>query len=55
MGPHADQLARDGLDDFGLIDATPAGDDDTEEERRAPVAADALQKNRHQVTTTKEF
>jgi hypothetical protein len=35
--------------DLGIVD-----DDDTPDMRKAPVAADALQKNHHVVTTTTE-
>ncbi|AJR30304.1 hypothetical protein [Mycolicibacterium fortuitum] len=37
MHPNVDQLARDAIDDLGLVD-----DDNTPDMRKAPVAADAL-------------
>jgi len=37
--PHINQLDRDAIEDFGLVD-----DDHTEDMRRAPAATEALQK-----------
>lgn len=52
-GPHTAQLDRDHLDDHGLVDQDPAGDDATEK-RRAPAATGALQTN-NPLTQEQEF
>lgn len=44
--PHASQEDRDALDDHGLV-----FDDNTPDMRKAPVAAEALQKNNHPTIT----
>lgn len=49
MHPNVDQFDRDQLDDLGLVD-----DDNTEDLRRAPVAAEALRKNDHHIHITEQ-
>lgn len=49
MHPNVDQLARDAIDDLGLVD-----DDNTPDMRKAPVAADALQKFDHRIRITEQ-